>query len=173
MILLGRTAIAPSLYRTSCGCSCEFATNMTMAYLGKRCLPLLDAPCRWFWALGSALGWLLVVSLNWEHLAPYFKAVTLDAEVKRLNISSRRGPRKTVMSELRVTYVGCHPYSYHSPGSMTNRFFLYLSPNSLRYFFSLPPAHTPIWPTATRTKSTVLQLQETSAIPIQAMASNI
>jgi len=147
---------------------------MKMAYFGKRCLPLLDTPCRCFWALGSALGWLLVVSLDWEHLAPYSKADTLDgAEVKRLNISSRRRRRKNDMSELRVTYVGCHPYSYHSPGSITNRFFLYLSPNSLRYFFSLPPAHTPIWPTATKTKSTVLQFQEISAIPTQAIASNI
>lgn len=93
---------------------------------------------------------------------------------ERLNLSGRKNLGRTMKYPCcGITYVGCLPYPYHSPGSMTKRFFLYLSPNSLRYFFSLPPAHTPIWPTATNTNSTVLQLHETSAIPIQAMASNI
>jgi len=35
------------------------------------------------WALGSALGWLLVVSLDREHLAPCSKSDTFDgAEMK-------------------------------------------------------------------------------------------
>lgn len=65
------------------------------------------------------------------------------------------------------------PPAYHNPGNITHLFFLYFPPNSRLYLPSLFPAQTPICPTATAAKSSVLQLHVTPAIPNHASASNM
>lgn len=59
------------------------------------------------------------------------------------------------------------------PGMTAYRFFLYLSPNSERYFFSLPTPHCCICHSPTPVKMAVLKLLETSIIPSQAIVSNM
>ena len=62
---------------------------------------------------------------------------------------------------------------YHIKGNIPYLFFAYLPPKSFLYLLSFFFAHTPICPTATTAKNTVLKLQLTIEIPIHAIVSNM
>lgn len=66
-----------------------------------------------------------------------------------------------------------HSHAYQIPGNIENRFFWYFPPKSFLYLISFFFAQTPICADATTANRTVLQLQDTSAIPSHASASNM
>lgn len=107
--------------------------------------------------LGSALGLYLLAQTNRD----------MCCFVETLQYS-RCGP---VQGKAKFQLARPSPF-YQMPGNMVYRFFLYLSPNSLRYLRSFFFAHCAIWATLTTVKIRTPQLRPlTRYTPIHEMAS--
>lgn len=121
----------------------------------------------WRWSRRYAKGYK---SIPLPSVAPPAYYESLDITLMFQTLNHQPGANR-IFAAVSCSHSGTQ--AYNRPGRITYRFFLYLSPNSLRYLLSFFLAQAVICASPMMINTTVLKLQLTRATPTQERASNM